>query len=87
MFLLSNPRRSRKEIIDWLKGRLKILEETEKQDYVVLKRGGLSEEEIIGYRQKYRQHLEKLIESPELISETHETEITPRILILGLKTE
>ena len=87
VFLLSDPRRSRKEIIDWLKDRLKVLKETEKQDYVILKRGGLSEEEITKYRQKYRQYLEKMIENPELISETHEMEITSRILILGIKTE
>jgi ubiquinone/menaquinone biosynthesis C-methylase UbiE len=87
VFLLSDPRRSRNQIIEWLKDRLKVLKETEKQDYVILKRGGLSKQEITRYRQKYRQYLEKLIKKPELISETHEMEITSRILILGLKRE
>jgi len=85
VFLLSDPRRSRKEILDWLKDRLKVLEENEKRDFVVLERGGLSEQEIADYRQTFREYLEKLIKYPELISKTREMEITSRIVVVGFK--
>ena len=45
-----NSRILGKKIIDWLKDRLRVLEESEKRDYVVLKRGGLSDREIAEYR-------------------------------------
>jgi len=80
-----DPHRSRKEILDWLKDRLKVLEENEKRDFVVLKRGGLSEQEIADYRQTFREYLEKLIKHPELISKTREMEITSRIVVVGFK--
>lgn len=70
-FLLSDPRWPREEILCWLKDRLKVLKENERRDHVVLKRGGLSEQEIMEYRQVYRKYLEKLISDPELISKTY----------------
>jgi len=85
VFLLSDPRRPKREILEWLKDRLKVLEESEKRDYVVLKRGGLSEREIAKYRQEYRKYLKRLIEKPELIQKTHEIDVTSRIAIIGYK--
>jgi len=84
---LSNSRIPRKKIIDWLKDRLRVLEESEKRDYVVLKRGGLSDREIAEYRQTYRKYLEKLIRCPKLIPKVHEMEVASRIVVVGFKAK
>ena len=85
VFLLSDARRDREEIIAWLEERLEFDERDEERKRVVLRRGGMDEgtiDEVIGAN---REHIKGLLENPDTISETHQLETVGRIVTVGFK--
>ncbi len=85
VFLLSDCRRDRDEIVKWLRDRLELSERDEERTRVILKRGGLEEPLIEETHRLNREYLRRLIEDPELISTTHELETVGRIVTVGFK--
>ncbi|MCW4036908.1 MAG: class I SAM-dependent methyltransferase [Candidatus Bathyarchaeota archaeon] len=85
VFLLSDPRRDRDEIAGWLKDKLDFIVGDEERSRVILERGGLEEPLIEEYHRLNREHLQRLIEDPEQISNTHELETVGRIVTVGFK--
>ncbi len=85
VFLLSDPRRDRQEILSWLKKRLLVHDNDWKRVRTILKRGGLSESLIQEHYQTMKAYLEDLIGHPEQISKTHELETTSRVVTIGSK--
>ncbi len=85
VFLLSDPRRDRDEIVGWLGEKLDFIVGDEERSRVILERGGLEEPLIEEYHRLNREHLRRLIEDPELISRTHELETVGRIVTVGFK--
>ena len=85
VFLLSDARRDRGEVVAWLRDRLEFDERDEERKRVVLRRGGMDEgtiDEVIGAN---REHIKGLLENPDLISETHQLETVGRIVTVGFK--
>ncbi len=85
VFLLSDPRRDRDEIAGWLGGKLDFIVGDEERSRVILERGGMEEPLIEEYHRLIREHLQRLVEDPELISRTHELETVGRIVTVGFK--
>ncbi|MFB0503552.1 MAG: class I SAM-dependent methyltransferase [Candidatus Bathyarchaeia archaeon] len=85
VFLLSDPRRDRQEILSWLKKRLLVHENDWKRVRAILKRGGLPDSLIQEHYQTMKAYLEDLIGHPERISKTHELEMTSRTVTIGFK--
>jgi len=85
VFLLSDPRRSREEILGWLKRCLHIHDYSWKRFRTILQRGGLLEQLIQEFYQARKEYLEKLISHPGEISKTHELQITSRTVTIGFR--
>lgn len=85
VFLLSDPRRDRSELLQWVKKRLLIHQNEWNRVSEILRRGGLSESIINQYYYHRKNYLENLIKHPEQISKTHELQITSRTVTIGLK--
>lgn len=85
VFLLSDPRRNRREITSWLEKRLQIHENSRERVGTILRRGGLSESLIDEYYQAKKAYLSSLVKYPEQIPETHELQTTCRIVTIGFK--
>jgi SAM-dependent methyltransferase len=84
-FLLSDPRRKRREILLWLKKRLSLMETDSDRVKVILQRGGLSEPYIKEYYQTKKNYLKNLIKHPEQIARTHELQTYSRTVTVGFK--
>ena len=84
-FLLSDPRRDKIEIIDWLERRLLVIEKDWKRFKTFLERGGLSKTLIQKHHQSLKAYVENLIEHPEEISKTHELQTACRTVTIGTK--
>ncbi len=87
VFLLSDPRRDRDELLRWLKKRLLIHQKERGRRSEILRRGGLSESVIQEYYRTKKAYLENLIRHPEQISKTYELHTTSRTVTVGLKPE
>jgi SAM-dependent methyltransferase len=85
VFLLSDPMRDHDEILEWLKEKLDFLMADEERSRVILARGGLEEPLIEESLRLNREHLQRLIEDPELIQRTHELESVGRIVTIGFR--
>jgi ubiquinone/menaquinone biosynthesis C-methylase UbiE len=85
VFLLSDARRDRGEILEWLKDRLELSERDEERMRVVLGRGGLEGGTIEESLEAEKRYIRELIEDPERISETHQLETIGRIVTIGFK--
>jgi ubiquinone/menaquinone biosynthesis C-methylase UbiE len=87
VFLLSDPRRDRREILQWLKKRLALMEEDFDRVNTILQRGGLSESYVQEYYQTKKGYLKNLIEHPEEIARTHELQTYSRTVTVGFKRQ
>ena len=85
VFLLSDPRHNRREIISWLEKRLRIHESGRGRVGAILRRGGLSEQLIREYYQAKKAYLSSLVMYPEQIPEMHELQTTSRVVTIGFK--
>jgi ubiquinone/menaquinone biosynthesis C-methylase UbiE len=85
VFLLSDPRRDRDEIVEWLEDKLDFIVRDEERSRAILARGGLEEPLIEESLRLNREHLRRLIADPELIQGTHELESVGRIVTIGFK--
>jgi len=85
--LLSDPRRDRQDVLQWLKKRLFIHENDWKRVRTILQRGGLPESLTQEYYQALKTYLENLINHPDQISKTSELETAHRTVTIGFKPE
>lgn len=87
VFLLSDPRRDRGEVLRWLEDRLRFQVGDRERSQVIMIRGGLDEGAIAEAQELNERHLRRLVENPELIPETHELESVGRIVTIGFKPD
>lgn len=85
VFLLSDPRRSTKEVHSWLKDCLRLFEQNWNRSKAILIRGGVSEDFTQKYHAARTSYLKSLIEHPEKIAETHELQTYSRTVTVGFK--
>jgi hypothetical protein len=87
VFLLSDPRRDRGEVLRWLENRLEFHVGDRERSQVIMGLGGLDEGTIEEAQELNERHLRRLVEKPALISETHELESVGRIVTIGFKPD
>jgi len=85
VFLLSDMRRDRRELVLWIERRLQVHENGWRRTREILQRGGLSGTVIQEYYLTKKAYLEKLIEHPENIPWTHELQAVSRTVTVGFK--
>ena len=84
--LLSDPRRSSEEMLQWMKDRLASYEEDQKRLGVMLERGGLERPIIDEYHRLWKRYLGTLARNAEQIIRTHELQAVGRLVTIGSKT-